>query len=67
MEYNDDNTREIVYGFKFYQSGNGFANKNTYTTTMYSYRDGYQLYCVITDANGYYIQTNTVVLSMLSE
>ena len=58
MEYNDDNTREIVYGF---------ANKNTYTTTMYSYRDGYQLYCVITDANGYYIQTNTVILSMLSE
>lgn len=54
-------------GGKFYQSGNGFANENTYTTTMYSYRDGYQLYCVITDANGYYIQTNTVTLSMLSE
>ena len=49
-------------GGKFYQSG--LAVENTYTTTMYSYRNGYQVYCVITNAAGETVQTNTVTLTM---
>ena len=47
---------------KFYKSG--LAVENTYTTVMQSYRDGYQVYCVITDANGDSVQTNIVTLTM---
>ena len=49
-------------GGKFYKSG--LAEENTYTTTMYSYRDGYQVYCVISNAAGDTVQTNTVTLTM---
>ena len=50
-------------GGKFYKSG--LAVDNTYTTTMYSYRDGYQVYCVITNAAGETVQSNTVTLTMV--
>ena len=36
---------------------------NAYTTTMTPERNGYQVYCVITDADGVAVQTNTVTLS----
>lgn len=37
---------------------------NTYTTEMNSTRDGRQLYCVVTDADGNTVQTKTVTISM---
>ena len=36
----------------------------TYSVTMSEARDGRQIYCVITDANGYSVTTDTVTLSM---
>ena len=36
----------------------------TYTTTMTEARNGYQLYCVITDANGVSVTSNTVTISI---
>lgn len=50
---------------KFYVSGEQFvsADGTTYTIPMAVWRDGQQVYCVITDGNGASIQTNTVTLS----
>ena len=36
----------------------------TYSVTMNSDRDGRQVYCIITDANGNKVQSNTVTLNM---
>lgn len=49
---------------KFYQSGDSFANGNTYTIPVYGWSDGKQVYCVISNANGVSIRTNTVTLSV---
>ena len=49
---------------KFYASGTAFANGNTYEISVNKWRDGQQVYCVITDANGLSVQTNTVTLSI---
>lgn len=49
---------------KFYVSGDAFANENSYTIPVTAYRDGHKVYCVITDANGESVQTNTVTLSI---
>ena len=46
---------------KFYKSGTTTA---TYSTTMDSSRDGRKIYCVITDAYGNTVTTNTVTLKM---
>jgi len=40
---------------------------NEYTTEMSASRDGRQVYCVVTDANGNSVQTNTVTMSMKEE
>ena len=37
---------------------------NTYSVSMDEARDGRQVYCVVTDANGDTVRTNTVTLSM---
>ena len=47
---------------KFVASTTG--KSNTYTTEMTSDRDGRQLYCVVTDADGNKVQTNTVTISI---
>ena len=52
-------------GTKFYKSG--LNDSNTYSTVMYSYRDGYQVYCVISNEAGESVQTNTVTLTMLEQ
>ena len=49
---------------KFYVSGASFVDGNTYSIPMYPWRDGQQVYCVVTDANGVSIQSNTVTLSL---
>ena len=51
---------------KFYASGAQFVSEDgaTYTIPVASWRDGQQVYCVITDANGISVQTNTVTLSV---
>ena len=38
---------------------------DTYEITMTPARDGRQIYCVITDENGYSVKTNTITLSLL--
>ena len=50
---------------KFYVSGDTFANGNTYSIPMFSWRDGQQVYCVITDANGETLTSETVTLSLV--
>ena len=35
-----------------------------YTIPMYAWRDGQEVYCVVTDENGESVQSNTVTLSM---
>lgn len=53
---------------KFYASGSAFVDEligNTYTIPMYAWRDGQEIYCVITDASGATLQTNTVTISMV--
>ena len=49
---------------KFYVSGDQFVSEGgkTYTIPVERWRDGQQIYCVITDATGATIQTNTVTL-----
>jgi len=37
---------------------------NTYSTTMNEARDGRQIYCVITDKDGNFVQTETITLAM---
>lgn len=51
---------------KFYVSGDQFVSEDgtTYTIPMYSWRNGQQVCCVITNAAGETVQTNTVTLSM---
>ena len=49
---------------KFYKSGTDFANGNTYSIQMNKWRNGQQVYCVITDEEGNSVTSNTVVLSM---
>ena len=61
--------------YKWYYTNNGdsdeFLLSSTttalYTTTMNATRDGRQLYCVITDKNGYSATTDTVTLSLLPD
>lgn len=52
---------------KFYKSGTTYLSEDrtTYSIPMYAWRDGQQVYCVITDANGETLQTNTVTLTMV--
>ena len=49
-------------------SGGAFLKSSqttaTYSTTMTAARNGYQLYCVITDQNGNTVTTNTVTIKM---
>lgn len=49
---------------KFYQSGSTFTDGNTYSIPLNKWRDGQQVYCVITDANGESVRTNTVTLHL---
>ena len=49
---------------KFYESSADFVNGNQYVIQVAPWRDGQQVYCVITDANGDTVQTNTVTLSI---
>ena len=50
---------------KFYESGADFVSEDgtTYTIPMYAWRNGQEVYCVVTDANGESIQSNTVTLT----
>ncbi len=54
---------------KFYESGDQFLTDGgaSYTIPMYAWRDGQQVYCVITDAQGNSVQTDTVTLTMKIE
>ena len=49
-------------------SASAFSKSSTttafYSTTMTAARDGYKVYCVITDANGKSVTSNTVTLTM---
>ncbi len=51
---------------KFYVSGSQFVSEDgaSYSIPMFSWRNGQQVYCVITDANGNSVQTDTVTLTM---
>lgn len=49
---------------KFYVSGEAFAEGNTYTIAVSKWRNGQQVYCVITDANGNTVKSDTVTLSI---
>ena len=49
---------------KFYVSGDTFANGNTYSIPMYTWRNGQQVYCVITDAEGNTLETDIVTLTL---
>lgn len=51
---------------KFYISAEQFVidGGTTYSIPMAAWRDGQQVYCVITDINGDTVQTNTVTLTM---
>lgn len=51
---------------KFYASGNQFVSEDgaAYTIPMFMWRDGQEVYCVVTDANGESLQSNTVTLHM---
>ena len=51
---------------KFYKSGEQFVSEDgaSYKIPVASWRDGQQVYCVITDVNGDSVQTNTVTLSV---
>lgn len=49
---------------KFYKSGTAYVDGNTYSIPMYAWRDGQEVYCVVSDADGCTVQTNTVTLSM---
>jgi hypothetical protein len=51
---------------KFYASGTDFVSADgaSYTISVAKWRDGQEVYCVITDANGISVQTNTVTLSI---
>ena len=42
------------------------AKGNTYSAEMNDARNGRQVYCVITNQYGYFVQTNTVTLSMIA-
>ncbi len=50
---------------KFYVSGSAFADGNTYSIPMYAWRDGQQVYCVITDADGNTLTSDIVTLSLV--
>lgn len=52
---------------KFYVSGEQFVSEDgkTYTIPMYTWRDGQELYCEITDASGAVLQTNIVSINMI--
>ncbi len=47
---------------KFYKSGTEFAKGAQYSIEVSKWRDGQQVYCVITDANGVSVQTDTVTI-----
>jgi hypothetical protein len=51
---------------KFYKSSADFVSEDglTYSIPVSKWRDGQQVYCVITDVNGDSVQTNTVTLSI---
>ena len=49
---------------KFYMSGDTFAESNTYRIPMNKWRDGQQVYCVITDAEGNTLTSEIVTLSL---
>ena len=49
---------------KFYVSGDSFVYGSKYVIDVRPWRDGQQVYCVITDATGASVQTNTVTLSI---
>ena len=49
---------------KFYASGASFGNENVYSIPMAAWRDGQEVYCVITDAYGNSVQTDTVTVSI---
>ena len=63
----DDLTYQWYYAKKgsttFYKTSYGVDTR--YSTTMNSTRNGYQIYCVITDGYGNCVQTNTVSINML--
>ena len=48
---------------RFYPSQSAFADENVYTIEMYKWRDGQEVYCVITDQYGSSVQTNTVTIT----
>lgn len=47
---------------KFYESGAQFVNGNCYEIPVNKWRDGQEVYCVITDAAGMTVQTDIVTL-----
>lgn len=49
---------------KFYESGEAFADGNTYEIPVYGWRDGQQVYCVVTAPNGDSVTSNTVTISL---
>lgn len=49
---------------KFYVSGETFADGNSYHISVNKWRDGQQVYCVITDLLGNTVQTEIVTLSI---
>ena len=52
-------------GDKFYYTAT--FTTNTYAVAMNSSRDGRRVYCVVIDASGNKVQTNTVTISMMEE
>ena len=54
---------------KFYASGEQFVTDGgaSYTIPMYAWRNGQEVYCVVTDAYGEVLQSNTVVLTMVED
>ena len=60
----------LSYVWYYYKPGeNGFkkssTTSDTYSVTVTEERDGFQLYCVITDANGNRVETEKVILSIV--
>lgn len=51
---------------KFYRSSEQFVNENgtSYSIPMYAWRDGQQVYCLITDADGNTLKTDVVTLTI---
>lgn len=51
---------------RFYQSGEQFVSEDgaSYSLSMNKWRDGQQVYCIVTDANGISVQSDVVTLSM---